>query len=252
MSVFDFKDKVALVTGGASGIGRACVETFVAGGAKVVIADLDNSLSDQLVRELQNDNHQALFVKTDVSDPDSVAALVEQILQQYGALHYAVNNAGIEGERTPITETSLENWHKVININLNGVFYCLRQQIPAILQSGGGAIVNMASIMGSVAAPGISAYVAAKHGVLGLTKTAAQEYSAQGVRVNAVCPGFIKTPLVEKHLNPEMETRALTMHPIGRLGKAEEVASTVAFLCSDQAAFVTGSAYGVDGGYLTI
>lgn len=252
MSVFDFRERVAMVTGGASGIGRACVKAFIAGGAKVVIADLDESLANQLVSELQADNHQALFVKTDVSDPDSVAALVEQTLQQFGALHYAVNNAGIEGERTPIAETSLDNWHKVINIDLNGVFYCLRQQIPAILQSGGGAIVNMASIMGSVAAPGISAYVAAKHGVLGLTKTAAQEYSAQGVRVNAVCPGFIKTPLVEKHLDPEMEARALAMHPIGRLGKAEEVAATVAYLCSDQAAFVAGSAYGVDGGYLTI
>jgi NAD(P)-dependent dehydrogenase (short-subunit alcohol dehydrogenase family) len=177
---------------------------------------------------------------------------MQKTLERFGALHYAVNNAGIEGERSPLAETSLDNWHRVININLNGVFHCLREEIPAILESGGGAIVNMSSVMGSVSATGICPYVAAKHAVLGLTKTAAQEYSEKGVRVNAVCPGFIETPLVLKHLTEEVRAQALSMHPIGRLGTAKEVANAVAFLCSDQASFVTGSAYNVDGGYLTI
>lgn len=252
MSVFDFSDKVALVTGGASGIGRACVEGFAAGGARVVIADLNVALGEALVAELQASGAEALFINTDVADPAAVSALVQRTLEAFGALHYAVNNAGIEGDRCPIAETSLDSWHRVIDINLNGVFYCLREEIPAILQSGGGAIVNMSSIMGTVASPGISAYVAAKHGVLGLTKTAAQENSALGLRVNAVCPGFIETPLLNKHLTDEVRTQVVAMHPIGHLGQAVEVANTVLYLCSDQASFVTGSAYSVDGGYLTI
>jgi NAD(P)-dependent dehydrogenase (short-subunit alcohol dehydrogenase family) len=252
MSVFDFSDKVALVTGGASGIGRACVEAFAAGGAKVVVADMNEALGEALVGQLQADGVQAKFVVADVAAHEDVAAMVQATLAHFGALHFAVNNAGIEGERSAIADTDLDDWHRVININLNGVFYCMREEIPAILQSGGGSIVNMSSIMGSVSAPGISPYVAAKHAVLGLTKTAAQEYSGQGVRVNAVCPGFIETPLVLKHLTEEVRAQALAMHPIGRLGKAEEVAGTVTYLCSQQASFVTGSAYGVDGGYLTI
>tara|TARA_R110002049_G_scaffold150602_5_gene313736 strand:+ start:8690 stop:9448 length:759 start_codon:yes stop_codon:yes gene_type:complete len=252
MSVFDFSDKVALVTGGASGIGRACIEAFAAGGAKVVVADLNEAQGEALVAQLQADGVQAKFVAADVAAHEDVAAMVQSTLSQFGALHFAVNNAGVEGVRSAIAETDLDDWHRVININLNGVFYCMREEVPAILQSGGGAIVNMSSIMGSVSTPGISPYVAAKHAVLGLTKTAAQEYSAQGVRVNAVCPGFIETPLVLKHLTEEMRAQALAMHPIGHLGKAEEVADTVTFLCSQQASFVTGSAYSVDGGYLTI
>jgi NAD(P)-dependent dehydrogenase (short-subunit alcohol dehydrogenase family) len=252
MSVFDFSEKVVLVTGGASGIGRACVETFAAGGARVVIADRDKVLAQQLVAELEAGGAQVVFVETDVADPAAVSAMLERTLQRFGALHYAVNNAGIEGENCPVAETSLDNWHRVIDVNLNGVFYCMREEIPAILQSGGGAIVNLSSIMGSVATPGISPYVSSKHAVLGLTKTAAQEYSAQGLRVNAVCPGFIETPMVMRHLTQELREQVLPMHPIGRLGTAQDVANSVAFLCSDQAAFVTGSAYNVDGGYLSI
>ncbi|MEZ5571830.1 MAG: glucose 1-dehydrogenase [Halioglobus sp.] len=252
MSSFDFSGKVALVTGGASGIGRACSELFAAGGARVVIADVNTTLAKRVAAELEAGGTEVLYVETDVADPAAVSVLLERTLARFGALHYAVNNAGIEGVSSPLAQTSIEDWHRVININLNAVFYCLREEIPAILQSGGGAIVNMSSVMGSVSAPGISPYVAAKHAVLGLTKTAAQEYSAQGLRVNAVCPGFIETPLVLKHLTEEVRAQALAMHPIGHLGRAEDVASTVAFLCSDHAAFVTGSAYGVDGGYLTI
>ncbi|MFC6634365.1 SDR family NAD(P)-dependent oxidoreductase [Microbulbifer taiwanensis] len=252
MSVFDFSDKVALVTGGASGIGRACIEQFAAGGAGVVIADRDADQGQQLAAELEARGSRALFVQTDVADADSVAALVERTWAHFGTLHFAVNSAGIEGERSPIGESSLDNWNRVIGIDLSGVYYCLRAQIPAILESGGGAVVNVGSIMSAVSAPGISAYVAAKHGVVGLTKTAAQEYSAQGVRVNAVCPGFIKTPMVEKHLTAEVEAQALAMHPIGRLGSPEDVAAASVYLCSEQSAFITGTAVGVDGGYLTI
>lgn len=252
MSIFDFSGKVVLITGGASGIGRACVEGFAAGGARVVIADLNVALGEALVAELEAAGAEAIFVNTDVADPAAVSALIQRTLAVFGGLHYAVNNAGIEGDSGPIAETSLDNWHRVIDIDLNGVFYCLREEIPAILQSGGGAIVNMSSVMGSVSAPGISAYVAAKHAVLGLTKTAAQENSALGLRVNAVCPGFIETPLVNKHLTDEVRAQAVSMHPIGHLGQAVEVANMVLFLCSDQASFVTGGAYSVDGGYLTI
>lgn len=252
MSTFNFNGKVALVTGGASGIGRACIEQFAAGGASIVIADRDGDQGQQMAAQLEARGSRAVFVHTDVADADSVETVVDRTREQFGALHFAVNSAGIEGERSPIGESSLDNWRRVIGVDLSGVYYCLRAQIPAILASGGGAIVNLGSIMSSVSAPGIAAYVAAKHGVVGLTKTAAQEYSAQGVRVNAVCPAFIRTPMVEKHLTPEVEAQALAMHPIGRLGTPEDVAAACAYLCSEQAAFITGTALGVDGGYLTI
>ena len=252
MNTFDFNDKVALVTGGASGIGRACAETFAAGGARVVIADLNRALGEELAAQLTADGAQVLYTQTDVADPVAVAELIAATVSRFGALHYAVNNAGIEGERSPLAETSIDEWQRVIDINMNGVFYCLREEIPAILNSGGGAIVNMSSIMGVIATPGISPYVAAKHAVLGLTKIAAQEYSALGVRVNAVCPAFIETPLVTKHLTEDLIAQMLPMHPIGRFGQPQDIANTVAFLCSEQAAFITGSAVNVDGGYLTI
>ncbi len=240
------ENKVALVTGGASGIGKAIVELFVKEGARVVFTDLNEELGTKVQREL---GAQTYFIKSNAALPEDNKKAVEESIQKFGALHIAVNNAGIGGEANNVGDLSIEGWKKVIDINLNGVFYGMHYQLPEIEKSGG-SIINMASILGQVGFASSSAYVAAKHGVVGLTKSAAWEYGTRNVRINAVGPGFISTPLVDNALDKDTLKYLESQHAMQRLGKAEEVASLVLWLASDGASFATGGYYPVDGGYL--
>lgn len=244
-----FEGKVALVTGGASGIGEACVLAFARGGAKVAVVDIDDSLGKKAVEAVTKLGSEAVFLKVDVTDPAAVEKMVADTVAAFGRLDIAVNNAGIGGESNATGDYSVAGWEKVIAVNLSGVFYCMRHQIPQMVKQGGGAIVNMASILGSVGFASAPAYVAAKHGVVGLTKSAALEYAAKGVRINSVGPGFIKTPLIENALDEPTLEYLTGLHAFGRLGEPEEVAALTTFLCSDEASFITGGYYLVDGGY---
>jgi len=247
---YDFKNKVALVTGAASGIGAAVAAELARDGAKVVVADRDAAGAASVVTAIQQAGGQAAVFEIDVTDPIAVEAMVAFAEKTYGALHLAVNNAGIGGPSALTGEYPLEGWQQVIDINLTSVFHCTRYEIAAMLRAGGGAIVNMASILGSVGFARSAAYVAAKHGVLGLTKAAALEYASQGIRVTAVGPGFIDTPLLSKNLDEATLQHIAGLHPIGRLGRSEEVAALTCFLLSDRASFITGSYHLVDGGYV--
>jgi NAD(P)-dependent dehydrogenase (short-subunit alcohol dehydrogenase family) len=249
MATYDFEGKVAIVTGGGSGIGESCALTLARNGAKVVVADYDPDGGKRVTDAIGAEGGEATFVEVDVAKPDQNETMVQTAVDTYGGLHIAVNNAGIGGAQAPTGEYPIDSWQQVIAVNLNGVFYGMRYEIPAMLDSGGGSVVNIASILGSVGFATSSAYVAAKHGVVGLTKSAAIEYSAQGVRVNSVGPGFIDTPLLAANLDEETQKAIAAMHPIGRLGKPQEVADLVAFLASDEAAFCTGAYYLVDGAY---
>ena len=244
------KNKIALVTGAGSGIGEAVAQLFSANGASVVLADMDNAGSERVLALIEKQGGQGLVVKTDVSQPAECERLVSDTVKKFGRLDIAVNNAGIGGPSALTGDYPIDGWDKVIAINLSGVFYGMRYQIPAMLKNGGGSIVNMASILGKVGFPMSSAYASAKHGVIGLTETAACEYATQGIRVNAVGPGFIQTPLLDKNLNAEQLKGIAAMHPMQRLGTAQEVAELVLWLASDKSSFVTGSYYNVDGGYL--
>ena len=246
-----FEGKVALVTGGGSGIGQAACHLYALEGAKVVVSDIDEIRGDEAVRAIQEKNGDAIFVRADVSNPGDCQAMVAATLEKYGRLDIAFNNAGIGGEANLTADYSVDGWRKVIDINLSSVFYCMKYEIPAMLQNGGGAIVNMASILGRVAFQNSPGYVAAKHGVVGLSKNAAVEYAKQGLRINSVGPGFIRTPLIAGlEEDAKIRDHLISLHPVGRLGEVEEVAELVIWLSSDKASFVTGAYYAIDGGYL--
>jgi NAD(P)-dependent dehydrogenase (short-subunit alcohol dehydrogenase family) len=248
-----FDQKTALVTGGSLGIGRAVALAFANEGANVVIADILPDEAGEVVDIIKKSGGEAVFQECDVSKSADVIAAVNTAVDRFGRLDFACNNAGIGGASAPTAEYTENDWQKVIDINLTGVWLCMKYEIQAMVKQGGGAIVNIASILGQVGFANAPAYVAAKHGVLGLTKTAALEYATQGIRINAICPGFIYTPMLEKggiKEGTQMYDMIAGMHAQKRLGNVEEVAGAVVWLCSNQASFITGSALVVDGGYL--
>ena len=243
-----FEGRVALITGGASGIGEACVYAFANDGAKVAVVDVNKDLGGNVVAKVKQSGGEAIFLQVDVSNPVAVEKMVADTVKAFGRLDISVNNAGIGGELNPTGSYSIEGWCKVIDINLNSVFYCMRYEIPQMLEQGAGSIVNMSSILGVVGFANSPAYVTAKHGIIGLTQTAALEYGKLGIRINAVGPAFVKTPLLDA-LDEQTQTYLSGLHAVGRMGEAQEVANLVAFLSSDQASFLTGGYYLVDGGY---
>lgn len=244
--------KVALVTGGTSGIGRATANTFARYGADVAVAGRRAERGAEVVEELEAHGADALYVRTDVTETDQVENLVAEVLDEFGRLDCAFNNAGDEGVGGPLPEITEDDWDQTLDVNLKGIWRCMREEVPAMLDSGGGAIVNMSSIFGPIGVPEVAAYASAKMGVVGLTKTAAVEYADEGVRVNAIAPGTVVTEMNERFFGGGRETIADAMadaHPVDRVADPEEVAEHVVFLCSDRASFITGDLQFVDGGY---
>jgi NAD(P)-dependent dehydrogenase (short-subunit alcohol dehydrogenase family) len=243
--------RVAIVTGAGSGIGRAAALAFAAAGAKVVVADVKEEGAEETVARVQAAGGEALVVRTDVSREDEVRALVEAAVRVYGRLDYAHNNAAIIGPtQTDVIDVGRDDWDRVLAVNLTGVYLCMKYEIPAMLATGGGAIVNTSSSVGLIGDRGTLAYVASKHGVIGATRVAALEYATRGIRVNSICPGVTRTEMIEEIIggDPEVERMLAAREPVGRLGRPEEIAAAVVWLCSDAASFVTGHALSVDGG----
>ncbi len=245
-------NKVALVTGAASGIGRAAAIAFAREGASVVVSDVDSEGGLETVRLLEKQDSEAAFVLCDVSKPEEVANLIMQTVNRFGRLDYAFNNAGIEGTPAPTAECTEDNWNRIIDINLKGVWLCMKHEIAQMLKQGGGAIVNCSSIAGIVGFPGTPAYTASKHGVIGLTKAAALEYVKSNIRVNAVCPGVIQTPMIDRftHGQAQAVEQLAAGAPMGRMGTPEEIAGAVVWLCSDAASYMTGQSMAIDGGWV--
>lgn len=244
--------KVAIVTGAGSGIGRAVALLYAKQGASVMVSDINEKSGEETVNEITTSGGSAAFFKADTGKAEDNEALVKVTVDKFGKLDIACNNAGIGGEAAESANYGLDSWKKVMDVNLNGVFYGCKYQLRAMEKNGGGAIVNMASVHGTVAAPMSSAYTTTKHGVVGLTKNIGAEYGAKNIRCNAVGPGYIKTPLLDDNLDQETQDFLASKHPMGRLGKAEEVANLVLFLSSDMASFMTGGYYLVDGGYTAV
>lgn len=244
--------KVAVVTGGSAGIGRSAALALAAEGAAVVLSDLDDERGNAVAGEIVAKGGRAAFVHADVSDDEQVEAMVRRAVVEFGGLDLAFNNAGIEGDRAPTHECTPENWHRTLAVNLTGVWSCMRHEIPKMLERGAGSIVNCSSVAGLVGFASIPAYVASKHGIVGLTRTAALEYAEAGVRVNAICPGVIDTEMVGRFTGGDEEATSamVAMEPIGRMGRPEEIADAVVWLCSDRSSFTTGQAIAVDGGFV--
>jgi NAD(P)-dependent dehydrogenase (short-subunit alcohol dehydrogenase family) len=247
------ENKTAFITGGLSGIGKECALAAAKEGANIVIADLKSEITEKTMAVIRKENSKAIFVECDVSEFAQVQAAINKAISAFGTLDIALNNAGIGGEANKVGDMSKEGWLKVININLNGVFYCMKLELVQMSKQKSGVIVNMSSILGKVGFANSSNYVAAKHGILGLTQTAALEYAAEGIRINAICPGFIDTPLLTNagiSENTDLKKYIMGLHPFKRLGKPEEIAADFIFLASEDSSFMTGSAIEVDGGYL--
>ncbi|TCT39083.1 SDR family NAD(P)-dependent oxidoreductase [Martelella mediterranea] len=244
-----FENKTIIVTGGASGIGAACAHLLAKEGANVVVADLNQKHADKTVAEISQAGGNAAAFAVDVGDPKAVESMVQFAIDRFGGLYGAVNNAGIGGPALPIGDYEIEDWHKVLNVDLHSVFYCMKYELAAMEKFGGGSIVNMSSILGTNGFSTAPAYVASKHAVIGMTKSAALEYSKRGIRINAVGPGFIRTPLLDENMEQDDIDALAELHPVGRLGKPEEVAALTAFLLAEESSFVTGSYHLVDGAY---
>lgn len=245
-----FTDKVVLITGGTSGIGRACAIAFAKEGAKVVLTGRREKEGGEVVAEIKSLGGEALFVRTDIRHEADVKAMVEATIQTFGRLDIAVNNAGVEQGFTPLPNQTEDDYAFIMDTNVKGVWLSLKHEIPAMLQTGGGSIINVASVAGVIGMPTVPIYIASKHAVLGLTKAIALEYAKQGIRINAVNPGAIETPMVDRFAADEATLKYLnSLHPVGRIGKAEEIADAILWLASDKSSFVTGSAVTVDGGF---